>query len=78
MLLADLEQAKALADGGQEAVFCAREVLICMMTPSASDLLLIRDAQEKALAGDFDGTRAVLGRSGFCQIVYEETERTCG
>lgn len=76
-VLADLEQAKGLAEEARKLCFSPGGPYLYDDAIS-SDLLLIRDAQEKALTGDFDGTRAGPWQSGFCKIVYEETEGTCG
>lgn len=56
-VLADLEQAKGLAEEARKLCFSPGGPYLYDDAIS-SDLLLIRDAQEKALTGDFDGTRA--------------------
>ncbi|CCY34090.1 MAG TPA: helicase-exonuclease AddAB subunit AddA [Blautia sp.] len=66
-VLADLEQAKALAEEARKLCFSPGGPYLYDDAIS-SDLLLIRDAQEKALAGDFDGTRAVLGSPAFARL----------
>ena len=66
-VLADLEQAKALAEEARKLCFSPGGPYLYDDAIS-SDLLLIRDAQEKALTGDFDGTRAVLGSPAFARL----------
>ena len=66
-VLADLEQAKGLAEEARKLCFSPGGPYLYDDAIS-SDLLLIRDAQEKALAGDFDGTRAVLGSPAFARL----------
>ena len=66
-VLADLEQAKGLAEEARKLCFSPGGPYLYDDAIS-SDLLLIRDAQEKALTGDFDGTRAVLGSPAFARL----------
>ena len=66
-VLADLEQAKGLAEEARKLCFSPGGPYLYDDALS-SDLLLIRDAQEKALTGDFDGTRAVLGSPAFARL----------
>ena len=66
-VLADLEQAKGLAEEARKLCFSPGGPYLYDDAIS-SDLLLIRDAQEKALTGDFDGTRAVLGNPAFARL----------
>ena len=66
-VLADLDQAKNLAEEAGKLCFSPGGPYLYDDAIS-SDLLLIRDAQEKALAGDFDGTRAVLGSPAFARL----------
>ncbi len=66
-VLADLEQAKGLAEEARKLCFSPGGPYLYDDAIS-SDLLLIQDAQEKALTGDFDGTRAVLGSPAFARL----------
>ena len=66
-ILADLDQAKALAEEARKLCFSPGGPYLYDDAIS-SDLLLIQDAQEKALAGDFDGTRAILGSPAFARL----------
>ena len=66
-VLADLEQAKGLAEEARKLCFSPGGPYLYDDAIS-SDLLLIRDAQEKALTGDLDGTRAVLGSPAFARL----------
>ena len=66
-VLADLEQAKGLAEEARKLCFSPGGPYLYDDAIS-SDLLLIRDAQEKALTGEFDGTRAVLGSPAFARL----------
>ena len=63
----DLEQAKALAEEARKLCFSPGGPYLYDDAIS-SDLLFIRDAQEKAAAKDFDGIRAIMVKPSFARL----------
>ena len=63
----DLEQAKALAEEARKLCFSPGGPYLYDDAIS-SDLLFIRDAQEKAAARDFDGIRAIMVKPSFARL----------
>ncbi|MGO5543626.1 helicase-exonuclease AddAB subunit AddA [Blautia sp. HCP3S3_H10_1] len=66
-VLEDIRQAQALIQEARQ--ICASPCGPYLYDDAlGSDLLLIREAQEKAEAGDFDGVRALLGSPSFARL----------
>ena len=63
----DLEQAKALAEEARKLCFSPGGPYLYDDAIS-SDLLFIRDAQEKAATKDFDGIRAIMVKPSFARL----------
>ena len=69
----DLEQAKALAEEARKLCFSPGGPYLYDDAIS-SDLLFIRDAQEKAAAKDFDGIRAIMVKPSFARLSTKKSK----